>query len=172
MAGYGVLTGTKALLQSWNGVPSRYMAFSLAISFTLTMLPLHFHGACSCIHSVSQRLYLLKACWRHNDTLKDAVQSLCKRHRQPQRLNDHPRARLWSMQSSYCIVGDLTAWLWWPYGDPIVLLLKCQATVFVLSMLKVRAVIQSSMQFHSIYWWCNCLAAVMLAIVPQRSAFS
>ena len=35
---------------------------------------------------------------------------------------------------------------------------------FVLSLLKVCAVVQHSMWSHSVYWWCHCVAAEMLAI--------
>ena len=77
-------------------------------------------------------------------------------------------------RSSYCIVGDLTARLWWPYGDPAALLYERWATAFVLSMLIVRAVAWLSMRSHSVYWRRHCVAAVMLAIVlcaPRRFAF-
>ena len=49
-----------------------------------------------------------------------------------------------------------------------------RATVFVLSMLKVRTVARRSMRSHRVQWRCHCVAAVMLAFVlraPRRSAF-
>ena len=49
-----------------------------------------------------------------------------------------------------------------------------QATVFVLSMLKVPAVARRSMRSHRVQWRCHCVAAVMhvfLLCAPRRSAF-
>ena len=42
-----------------------------------------------------------------------------------------------------------------------------RATVFVLSMLKVRTVARRSMRSHRVQWRCHCVAAVMLAFVPR-----
>ena len=57
---------------------------------------------------------------------------------------------------------------------PLCALLGRRATVFVLSMLKVRTVARCSMRSHRVQWRCHCVAAVMLAFVlraPRRSAF-
>ena len=66
------------------------------------MHALHFHSVCTA----------LTTCLRHSDISKNAVQSPCERHGRPQLLHKDHCARL---QSSYCIVGDLTAQLWWPH---------------------------------------------------------
>ena len=159
---HGILTVTMALLQSSHGIllHSYRVLFGNSLcshdAFTaLTMRVLRFQG----VHTV------LTACWRRRDISKNAIQSPCKRHRRPRRLHNNPCKRPWS---SYCVVfncvvGDFTVRLWWPYGDPTALLLECRATPFVFSI--VRAVIQGSMQSHTIYWRCHCLAAEMLAII-------
>ena len=111
--------------------------------------------------------------WRRSDIWKNAVQSPCKCHGRPRRLHNGPCVRPWS---SYCVVGDLTARLWWPYGDPLRSIRapsERQVRVFVLSMLKVRTVVWRSMRPHRVQWRCHCVAAVMLVFVlraPLRSA--
>ena len=59
-------------------------------------------------------------------------------------------------ESSYCLEGNgLNAQIWLLNGDFTVLLLECHVTAFVLSMLKLRAVVlRRSMQFHRIYLPC------------------
>lgn len=47
--------------------------------------------------------------------LKERRKSPYKRHEQPRLLHNNPCAH---PLSSYCIVGDPTVWLWWPYSDP------------------------------------------------------
>ena len=57
---------------------------------------------------------------------------------------------------------------------PLCALLGRRATMFVLSMLKVRAVARRSMRSHHVQWPCLCVAAVMLAFVlrtPRHFAF-
>ena len=44
------------------------------------------------------------------------------------------------------VVGDLTAQLWRPYGDPTALLSERRTTAFVLCMPKMRAVARRSMR--------------------------
>ena len=113
--------------------------------------------------------------WRRaEEAVTSQRSSLCKCLRRPLGLHNGPYACLRSLQSSYCIVGDLTMPLWWPYGNPNALSLECWATVFVLRMLKVCTVVLSSLRSHSVYWRCHCVAPEMLAIIlpaPQRSAF-
>ena len=59
---------------------------------------------------------------------------------------------------SYCVV-DLTAQLWYTHSNLSALLLESWVEGFVLSMLKVPPAVQHSMQPHSIYWQCQCVAA-------------
>ena len=93
----------------------------------------------------------------------------------PPHLHSNPKCVL--LRCYYCIDGDLTARPCWHYEDPTMLLLERQVTAFVFRMLKVCAVIWSSI-YNGIpqhpYWWCQCVTVVMLEIVlcaPQHSAF-
>ena len=49
-------------------------------------------------------------------------------HEQPMRLHCDPCVHYVRPRSSCCVVGDLTARLWRPYGDPTVLLLEHRVT--------------------------------------------
>ena len=51
--------------------------------------------------------------------------------------------------STCCVVGVLTACLWWPYGEPTALLLVRRTRAFVLGMLKMRTISRRSMQFQA-----------------------
>ena len=49
-----------------------------------------------------------------------------------------------------------------------------QARAFVLSVLKVSAIVLRSMRPHGVYWRCHCVAVAMLAIIlcaPWHSGF-
>ena len=82
-------------------------------------------------------------------------------------------------RNSYCVVGDLTAQLWWHYGDPTELkknAVPIRATAFVLSKLIVRAIVRRSMRCHSVYSRCHCVTAeihapTIVLRAPQRSDF-
>ena len=110
------------------------------------MCALHFH---------SIQTALMACCSRCIDISENAVQSPCKRYGRPQHMHNdpcvHPRSSNW-------VVRDLTAQLWRPYNDPIALLLERWAMAFVLSMLKVPAVVPLSMWSHSICWRSHCIA--------------
>ena len=109
---HGVLTATKALQRSSHGVLSRsngvHGGDSLRSNGSFTARPRH-----------SQRMprtfTALTLCWRPSDISKNAVQSPCKCHGRPRHLHNDPCVR---PQSSYCVVWDLTARLWWPYRVP------------------------------------------------------
>ena len=64
------------------------------------MHDLRFHG----VHTA------LTACWTCSDIQRNAVQFPCKRHGWARRLHNDPCAH---PQSSYCVVGGLTAQLRW-----------------------------------------------------------
>ena len=70
----------------------------------------------------------LRAWWWRSDIPQNAIQCLCKCHGQPQ-----------------CLHNDCAAMV------PTALLLECRAKAFVLSMLKVCALIRHSMRSLSIY---------------------
>ena len=109
---HGVLTATKALPRSSRGVLSRSYGVHGGDS-------LRSHGAFTARPRRSQRMRraftALPLRWGRSDISKNAVQSPCKRHGRPRRLHNDPYVR---PRSSYCVVGDLTARLWWPYGVP------------------------------------------------------
>ena len=109
--------------------------------------------------------------WRH---VIDAVTSQRTLYNLSANAKDYPCARL---RSFYCIVGDHTPCLWRQYGHPLHSFRtpwQGPTTTFVLSMLKVQAIVVRSMWSHSVYWKCHCVAAEMLAILlhlPQNSTF-
>ena len=159
------------LLLSSHGVPLRsYRVLggdSLRCHGAVTVLSLRFHGD----HSACAALSCAVKRGKEAVTSKNAVQSPCKCNGRPPCLHNHPKCA--RPRSSYCVVEDLTAQLWRPYGDPSALL-GYRATEFVLSLLKVRAIAWRSMRSHRVYWRCHCVAVAMLEIVlcaPQRSAF-
>ena len=109
--------------------------------------------------------------------------------RTPCSLREMPRTTTVFAQRPLCAPTELLLPCRRPYCKamvtlrrPLCALLGCsirmpserRATVFVLSMLKVRAVARRSMQSQGVQWRCHCVAAVMLAFVlcaPWRSAF-
>ena len=119
--------------------------FLLAIHCDLTTRSLRFHGTHNACTVLSWRSHcadgVLKTQW-HLQERHTNVQYPCKRHGLPRHLHNDPCART---RSSYCVGGDLTARLWRPTGDPIAVLLEYRTMAFVLSMLKVHAVIRRTM---------------------------
>ena len=96
----------------------RFSALSWCFHCASTALTVHaprFHGVATA----------LMPCWRRSDISKNAVQYPCKRHGRPRRLHNDPCVR---PRSSYCVVGDPAARLWWPYGVPSALYKDAERT--------------------------------------------
>ena len=109
---HGVLTATKALPRSSHDVLSRSYGVHDGDS-------LRSHGAFTARPRRSKRMRraftALPLRWGRSDISKNSVQSPCKRHGRSRRLHNDPCVR---PRSSYCVVGNLFVWLWWPYGVP------------------------------------------------------
>ena len=96
-----------------------------------------------------------------------AVTSPCKCHGWPRRLQSDLCTR---PRMSYCVVGDLTARLWWPYGNSTALFSerRCHGICYE------HASVGDQLRSQSIYLRCHCVAVEMLEIAlraPPRSAF-
>ena len=145
--------------------------FLVAILCALMVLSLRVHGAHSVCAALSRRCHcadgVLKTQWHLKERHAVSVQT--------------PRTTTAFAQRPLCAPMELLLRCRRPYcaamvtlQHPLCALLGRQATVFVLSMLKVRAVARRSMRSHLVQWRCHCVAAVMLAFVlpaPRRSAF-
>ena len=74
-----------------------------------------FHCASTALTGHAPRFHGFATALRTQWHLQECVQSPCKCHGWPQHLHNDPCVR---PRSSYCVVGDLSSGLWWPYGVP------------------------------------------------------
>ena len=96
-------------LMAFYRVPTVFM---VEILCALTVL---FHCASTSLTAHVPRFHSVATALRMQWHLQERLQSPCKRRGRPRRLHNDPCVR---PRSSYCVVGDFTARLWWPYGVP------------------------------------------------------
>ena len=153
---HGVLTVTKGLLRSSHGVPLRSMEFLVAILCAITVLSRCFHGAFTACPQRSQclrrALRALPLCWRRVEGPVTSQRTLCS-------LLQTQRTTTAFAQRPLCAPTELLLHCRRPYcaamvtlRRPLCALLGRLATVFVLSMHKVRALARRSMRSRCFQW--------------------
>lgn len=76
-----------------------------------------------------------------------------------------PEELIRHQRGSNCTVKVILRWFHWA-------LIKSQVTAVVLCMCNKPIVTLHSVWSQNIYWWCHCLAAVMLAIIQWILLYS
>ena len=109
---------TASLQQPWRFYEARMAfyhvptEFFLAILCALTTPSRHFHGAHNASTVLSRCVHCADGMFKIRRHLKDLRTISVKTPRTTIEFAHNPFARPWS---SYCVLGDLTAWLWQPH---------------------------------------------------------